>query len=195
MTAWTSILNALVAVGAKPFATTVQALRDNPIALTEGAVGAPRIVGAAIKRLADMPVLTVTAADTYDARILSNLVSGVLTNNTATYVTLGTKTVVLATGTIRFKAFHSANDDAAGAADVSQLSVMKNGVEVLSWTTGSNNVERTADIAVVPGDVILWRHRRQSGTSTCSAALAVDSASDSYQERLPYVASSGVGIS
>lgn len=35
MTAWTTISNALVAVGAKPFATTVQALRDNPLAIAE----------------------------------------------------------------------------------------------------------------------------------------------------------------
>ena len=41
MTAWTTISNALVAVGAKPFATTVQALRDNPAAIAEGATGAP----------------------------------------------------------------------------------------------------------------------------------------------------------
>jgi hypothetical protein len=39
--AWTTISNALVAVGAKPFATTVQALRDNPIAIAEGSAGAP----------------------------------------------------------------------------------------------------------------------------------------------------------
>lgn len=36
MTAWTTISNALVAVGAKPFATTMQALRDNVIAAFEG---------------------------------------------------------------------------------------------------------------------------------------------------------------
>jgi hypothetical protein len=41
MTAYTTISNALVAVGAKPFATTIQALRDNPIAIAEGAVGSP----------------------------------------------------------------------------------------------------------------------------------------------------------
>lgn len=35
MTAWTDISSGLVAVGAKPFATTVQALRDNPVALGE----------------------------------------------------------------------------------------------------------------------------------------------------------------
>lgn len=36
MTTYTAITNALVAVGAKPFATTIQALRDNPIAIAEG---------------------------------------------------------------------------------------------------------------------------------------------------------------
>jgi hypothetical protein len=35
MTTATVISNALVAVGAKPFATTIQALRDNPIAISE----------------------------------------------------------------------------------------------------------------------------------------------------------------
>lgn len=35
MTTYTSISNALVAVGAKPFATTIQALRDNTLAIAE----------------------------------------------------------------------------------------------------------------------------------------------------------------
>jgi hypothetical protein len=35
MAAWTTISNALVAVGAKPFATTIQSLRDNTSALGE----------------------------------------------------------------------------------------------------------------------------------------------------------------
>jgi len=47
--AWTTISNALVAVGALPFATTIQALRDNPIAIAAGDVGAPRIQTAAIQ--------------------------------------------------------------------------------------------------------------------------------------------------
>ena len=46
---WTNISNALVAVGALPFATTMQALRDNPIAIAAGDVGAPRIQTAAIQ--------------------------------------------------------------------------------------------------------------------------------------------------
>jgi hypothetical protein len=46
--AWTTITNALVAVGAKPFATTVQALRDNPVAIADGDLNAPKIKDAAL---------------------------------------------------------------------------------------------------------------------------------------------------
>lgn len=35
MTTYTTLSNALVGVGAKPFATTIQALRDNPLAIAE----------------------------------------------------------------------------------------------------------------------------------------------------------------
>ena len=38
---WTNLSNALVGVGAKPFASTLQALRDNIHAASEGAQGAP----------------------------------------------------------------------------------------------------------------------------------------------------------
>ena len=46
--AWTNIDNALVSVGALPFATTIQALRDNPIAIAAGDAGAPKVQAAAL---------------------------------------------------------------------------------------------------------------------------------------------------
>lgn len=46
MTAFTNLLNALVAVGAKPFATTIQALRDNPIAIAENDPSVPEVLRA-----------------------------------------------------------------------------------------------------------------------------------------------------
>ena len=46
--AWTNISNALVAVGAKPFATTIQAIRDNIVALAAGDPGAPKVSGPAM---------------------------------------------------------------------------------------------------------------------------------------------------
>lgn len=62
MTAHTTISNALVAVGAKPFATTIQALRDNPIATAEGALGAPKVVSDALStNLGDFALSTTYA--------------------------------------------------------------------------------------------------------------------------------------
>lgn len=43
MPTFTTIPNGLVAVGAKPFASTMQALRDNPLAIAEQSAGAPKI--------------------------------------------------------------------------------------------------------------------------------------------------------
>jgi hypothetical protein len=48
MATWTSIPNAAVAAGGRPRGSVVTALRDNPVAITEAAAGAPRIVFAAI---------------------------------------------------------------------------------------------------------------------------------------------------
>jgi hypothetical protein len=48
MADWTTLIDAAVSVGGLPSGTTVTALRDNPIAIAEGAVGAPRIADAAL---------------------------------------------------------------------------------------------------------------------------------------------------
>ena len=61
--AWTTISNALVAVGALPFATTIQALRDNPIAIANGDAGAPQIQTAAL--IASERITTANIAAAY----------------------------------------------------------------------------------------------------------------------------------
>jgi len=63
--AWTTISNALVAVGAKPFATTIQALRDNPVAIAEGATGAPQVHPAALETFRGVVSITGTTEQTY----------------------------------------------------------------------------------------------------------------------------------
>jgi len=45
MADWTNLPNLAVGVGGLPSGTTVTALRDNPIAIAEGAAGAPRVEG------------------------------------------------------------------------------------------------------------------------------------------------------
>ena len=49
MADWTTLPNAAVGVGGLPSGTTVTALRDNPVAIAEGAAGAPLISGALTK--------------------------------------------------------------------------------------------------------------------------------------------------
>ena len=48
MTDYTTLSNTAVGVGGLPSGATVTALRDNPIAIAEGAAGAPRVVDAAL---------------------------------------------------------------------------------------------------------------------------------------------------
>lgn len=67
MTTWTSIPNAAVAAGGRPRGSVVTALRDNPIALAEGASGAPRIVGKALDLwLATLALNSTTAVGVSD---------------------------------------------------------------------------------------------------------------------------------
>ena len=51
MADWTSLPNLAVGVGGLPSGTTVTALRDNPIAIAEGAAGAPRVQGVALDKV------------------------------------------------------------------------------------------------------------------------------------------------
>jgi len=48
MTTWTTIPNGAAGVGGIPSGTTITALRDNPVAIAEGATGAPRVQGKAL---------------------------------------------------------------------------------------------------------------------------------------------------
>ncbi len=156
----------------------------NPIAVTEGANGAPRIVGAAIKRLADMPVLTVSAADVVNALILCDIVDGVTSTSGTSFVAAQTITVRRATGSLRFYGNHD-NREATG---LSVLSITKNGTEVTSWSSGSSTPQlRSVDISVVPNDVIQWRVRRDGGSGTVNGRAHTINASNSYIQRPAYL--------
>jgi hypothetical protein len=49
MADWTNLPNTAVGVGGLPSGTTVTALRDNPVAIAEGAAGAPKIKSKALE--------------------------------------------------------------------------------------------------------------------------------------------------
>ena len=53
MADWTNLPNQAVGVGGLPSGTTVTALRDNPVAIAEGAAGAPRVVAGALAETND----------------------------------------------------------------------------------------------------------------------------------------------
>jgi len=67
MTTYTTLSNALVGVGAKPFATTIQALRDNPIAIGEADATVPE----SLRNTQLLGTLTTTSGST---QTLSGLV-------------------------------------------------------------------------------------------------------------------------
>lgn len=192
MATWTTLPDASLEPGKPIRSIDGLALRDNPVAITEGETGAPRIVGRAAKRWADYPVLTVTAADTATADIGSNFES--LT--TVTSSTSNPPTVVAArytiskyTGAIRFKASHFTADGFFQ----SRLSIFKNNTLIQAYTTNSTAlVARTNDVSVAPNDVIEWRH----GTSVSGPSSNVQNfsatASDSYIQRLLYITNSEV---
>ena len=56
MADWTNLPNQAVGVGGLPSGTTVTALRDNPVAIAQGAAGAPLISGALTKIIAQQEI-------------------------------------------------------------------------------------------------------------------------------------------
>tara|TARA_R110000744_G_scaffold21626_9_gene55832 strand:- start:1291 stop:1857 length:567 start_codon:yes stop_codon:yes gene_type:complete len=176
MTDYTSIADSQVEPLSPVTSELMTALRDNPRAIAEGAVGAPKIQGAAA---ADegrgLPVITVTAADTVTVVRGAGAVTGNLTTSSAVDVVAQTYTIFSYTGSMRFTASHQAAD----VYSTSVLSLYKNDVLVNSWST-TNLAQRTEDVSVAPTDVIEWRHRSPSASALSSFSGAVLRASDGY---------------
>ena len=79
MADWTNLPNQAVGVGGLPSGTTVTALRDNPVAIAEGAAGAPRTRGSArshnklgeITATADVTELALTSLPAHNDIIIA----------------------------------------------------------------------------------------------------------------------------
>jgi hypothetical protein len=191
MATWTTLPDASLEPGKPIRSIDGLALRDNPVAITEGATGAPRLIGRAAKRFADYPVLTVSAADTASVNNGSNfeLLTTVTadTSNPPTVVA-ARYTISLYTGSIRFKATHQENTGSFS----SRLSVFKNGTLVQAYTTNVP-ATRTNDISVSTGDVIEWRHSTISdGSGVSLVTNIIATASDGYVIRPLYIQNSEV---
>ena len=160
---------------------TLYALYDNPIAIAEGAAGAPRILGEAIEVIENLPVVTVAAADTYTIDLGLTRVSGNLTNSTNSFVTAFTITINNYTGGMRFRASHSSSDGTT-----STLEILKNGAVQQTFTTTSTSpVARSRDVVIAPGDIITWRHRMNTSGPTSTVSAVSESADKRYSYRYP----------
>lgn len=157
MTAWTTISNALVAVGAKPFATTVQALRDNPIAIAEGDPAAHAagvaIRAAAMRGASAGSEVSKTILGTFDISLSkSNAGAGSLANGPQAF---GPALTALRAGGITVSAQIRRTTVGTVSAAEAIVDVYKNGVSVLSLTgTTATYATYTGNVTFAAGDVI-----------------------------------------
>ena len=188
MADWTNLPNAAVGVGGLPSGTTVTALRDNPVAIAEGAPGAPRLYGkAAVPRSqqAELPVLSLSASD--DVTLSDLHYSGNFSNTStgsSNFQSAGIITSVLMSGTVRFRATQSSTPFISGQSSESRIRILKNGVVVETWTAASPSSTRTRsiDLAVDVGDTFEWQVRVGSGaTATATISSISERANDGYQ--------------
>jgi hypothetical protein len=189
MATWTTLPDASLEPGKPIRSIDGLALRDNPVAITEGETGAPRIIGRAAKRLADYPVLTVTAASTHSALTGITVVTGTTSTTSTSNVVAFTETINLYTGALRFGFTQRAS---AGPNSIDSIAqVYKNNVLVQTFTLGagveeSTTAVRSLDISIAPNDVIEIRHRQTpNGTSGISAVTV--NGSNGYTTRLLYI--------
>ncbi len=184
MADWTTLPNTAVGVGGLPSGTTVTALRDNPVAIAEGAAGAPRISGFAAARIgqSELPALSVTASDAFTLSLGLTATAGTLSTSSFSNVVARTIVINDYAGTIRFKASHRTTGSGASAI----IDLFKNNVLVQSFTTTLlTGTQRQVDVAVSPGDTFQWRHRAVSFGDSVASALS-ETASNRWNEQVLY---------
>ena len=201
MADWTNIANTALQPGAPVRSIDGVALRDNPIAIAEGAAGAPRIQtngiqnsavtnakianrtirGIKLMRLQDAPVASVNAGNN-SAVLGTTQVSGTTSTDSTSFVTARTITIDKYTGSLRFGFTHCAPDGTR-----SEARILKNGSVVTTWLTGTGGgcVNRSIDVSVTAGDVITIQHRRLNITKTITISNFFVGADSPYEEIVP----------
>ena len=189
MADWTTIADASIEAGKPIRAIDGRALRDNPIAIAQGAAGAPRIAGqqgpavetggitnrhliglhAARVTDASIPVLTVSASDNVNLDFAAPFTQGALITSSVSFVAARTYIIRKATGTARFRASHRVE---AGNPTI-ELRLLRNGSQIAIFShSGINFLDRVVDSAIAENDVFVWEHRRTSGTPESSSEVA-----------------------
>lgn len=151
MADWTTIPDAAIAEGQPVRDVNLKAMRDNPIAITEGATGAPRIRPAAFR--------FACAAGNTNTRFDHDL--AIDTNDTSS--ANGTRAYWFSTpndGSARFMINHQR----LGGSGSSRVNIMVNGtVEATIESSGGGVNEQTADVSFAANARILIAHRGISG--------------------------------
>jgi len=191
MADWTTIPDSSIEPGKPIRSIDGLALRDNPIAIAEGAAGAPRIVGLAAKRFADFAALTVSAANTFSAATGSNPEPLATSTSSTTEVVAYRYTINKYTGSLRFRTNQRGGSYLAEGGvntTTSTLRIFKNGTLISTYSQNvATFVTRTNDIAVAPGDVIEWRHRTDDQQGGVAISDTVVLGSNGYTTRPLYV--------
>lgn len=189
MTTFTTIPNSSLEPGKPIRSIDGLALRDNPLAIIEGDATAPRIVGKAAKRLQDYPVLTVSAANTYDVSAGTNPVQFLNQSTITTYQVAFRYTIANYTGSIRLKASHTTSGDEFVGYASAYLALYKNNVLVQEYINNSTPafIQRTNDVSCVPGDVFEWRIRISVNGYPTNFRVDSSTASSGYTSRPLYI--------
>jgi hypothetical protein len=190
MTSYITINNSEIDPDSPITADLMTKMRDNPLAIGEGATGAPRIIGQSMARYGNgLPVMTITAANTYTLQYGQLQVTGALTTNSTTEVAAVTFTMKHYTGTVRCNASHACT----GSSVVSTLSLYKNNILVTSFTTTSATpVARSVDVTFVANDILEWRHKNSTGgiTNPSTVSAVSNLASDAFVPQYPLIPAS-----
>ena len=190
MADWTNLPNQAVGVGGLPSGTTVTALRDNPIAIAEGAAGAPRANGKMAATLLEYatsnPLTGLLAGNLFlDPGLFDDYTFSDTNTSSSSFQSAGSCEITSrATGTMRFRATQNARQLAIGSVG-SVIRLLKNSVVVETFSLsppseGERTQTRFVDVSAAVGDVFEWEVRRTGSSATISITDISVTADDTY---------------
>jgi len=145
---WTTIPDANLEPDKPARSIDALALRDNPVAIAEGAAGAPKIdiLGLENGDIAAGDAVSWKQSGLQSTTQTSYLSAGVSDDPTAS---IGIR--VYCEGTVRIDFTHYST----GPSESSIVRILKNDIQIIEFTnTGTTHATQTYDIAVVFGDII-----------------------------------------
>lgn len=167
MTTWTTLPDAAVGPGGRPRGSTVTALRDNPVAISEGASGAPKVRTLALDppAVGDVVIGRFTPTATFILGSGSNSGSGSLSISSEAFGYIFVAHILNAGG-IRIKGTVSSTGSASSQS--SWVAIYKNNV-LVSSPTGTFS----ADVTVAVGDELRLVVQGSASTSSGGGNMTI----------------------